>query len=237
MEKIVNYIKNGKGCGFIFLLATAVLVTLIVTVRVKEFSVPVREEIINISRDFLPITVSDGKIVNPSNTYIRRDVKVGDEDNGNSFPVVLDTRSETSVVPSEKVGIFIMTDQVYMIAKNEIKKISLEDGTINQDTFNEMLDSFIGSVFFMVSILYIVILSFIYFLEALAASWIGSIFVKYWKKEDKYNFVSLMRLSSIIVACLEIVIGGLRFDVNLFVLMFVIVFIELYYIYNEDKRN
>ena len=69
MEKIVNYIKNGKGIGFIFLLAVAVLITLIITIKFKEFSVPIREEIVTISKDFLPITVSEGKII--SLTFVK----------------------------------------------------------------------------------------------------------------------------------------------------------------------
>jgi hypothetical protein len=235
MEKIVNYIKNGKGIGFIFLLAVAVLITLIITIKFKEFSVPIREEIVTISKDFLPITVSEGKIISPTNTYIRKDIKLSKNDNEDSFPIVLDTRSETSSIPSEKYGIFIMTDQVYMVAKNEIKKLNLNDGTINQEVFEKKLNSFMGSIFFIFSILYIVILSLSYLLEVLIATGIGHLFIKYHKQTDKYTFSSLMRLNSLIVAGLELIIGLSRMNVHLFIFMAIVIVIQLIFINNDNK--
>lgn len=235
MEKIANYVRKGRGIGFIFLFAAAVLVTLIVTIKFKDFAFYVSDEITKISGDFLPITVDNGKIVSPSNTYIRKELKFGEDKDIKTFPVVLDTRAETSVIPSEDYGFFVMTDSIYMIAKNEIKKISLSDGTINQEIFNKKLDATMGSIFFVVSVFFIIVLCFNYLLETLLAAGIGYLFLKSSGKDEKYEFTSLMRLNSILVALLEVVIGALFINISFVTTLLIAVLMQFYYLYKNES--
>ena len=61
MDKIINYIKKGRGLGFIFLLAVAVLKTIPIMFEMKSVYADLQPKIMLIADDFLPIKIEKGK--------------------------------------------------------------------------------------------------------------------------------------------------------------------------------
>ena len=201
MDKIINYIKKGSGFGFIFLLAVAVLKTIPIMLELKSVYNDMHPKIMLIAEDFLPIKVENGKIVEPSNAYKRVGLKLGDENSKNTaIPVVLDTRNPVSVVPNEKEGLFIMSDMIYFIADDRIQKHKLKDGFVDKSKFEKSLDATTGLVSLIGVAFFVALFSVGGIIKVIFASLVSMLFFKFMKKDKIYNFKSLTRLGSLLVA-------------------------------------
>lgn len=206
MERIKNYIKNGKGLGFLFLLASAVIMTIFVMFVLKQTYNDMRPQIMSLADEMLPITVSDGKIVAPQDVYKRVDIKFGDnEEQSEAFPVVLDTKSENAELPKAKMGLFIMKDVIYWVMEDEVKRYPLRDGEMTKPVLEEKLDIILG-MFSLVSSLVLILILFVFALiEAAILAGLGGFFLKMNKADNKFSFEMRMRLSAVIVAAIEII--------------------------------
>lgn len=206
MEKIKTYIKNGKGLGFLFLLAAAVVMTIFMMFILKQTYSEMRPQIMSAADEILPITVSGGKIVAPQDVYKRVDIRFG-EDNANTevFPVVLDTKGENAELPKAKMGLFIMQDVIYWIMDNEVKRFSLQDGDITKSVLEEKLDAVLGVFSLAISIVLVLMLFAFSLVEAVILAGLGRIFLKMYKAENKFSFDVLMRLSAVMIAIIEII--------------------------------
>lgn len=211
MEKIKTYIKNGKGLGFLFLLASAVLMTIFVIFLLKQTYNEMRPKVMLVADEILPITVSGGKITNPLDVYKRVDVQLGnDNDASDVFPVVLDTKSETTEMPKAEVGLFVMRDVVYLLMEDEVKRFPLKDGNMTKSVLEEKLDAVLGVFSLAVSMVLIAILFVFSLLETVVLAGLGGFLLKIFKTEKVFSFDVLMRLSAVMVAVIEV--AGLIFS-------------------------
>ncbi len=228
MDKIVNYIKRGRGFGFIFLLAAAVLKTIPIMMDLKVAYTDLQPKMMLIANDFLPIKVENGKIVEPSNTYKNVKLQLGSNDKNDVLPVVLDTREETSVVPNEKEGLFIMTDMIYFVMGNRIQKYKLKDGVVDNNKFEKALETTSGLVSLFTIIFLVTIFSVNGIIKVLLASLIGVFALRVMKKDNIFGYRALTRLSSILVALS--MLGLDHYIVSLFLIPIIIV----WFLYKED---
>ena len=228
MDKIVNYIKRGRGFGFIFLLAAAVLKTIPIMMDLKVAYTDLQPKMMLIANDFLPIKVENGKIVEPSNTYKNVKLQLGSNDKSDVLPVVLDTREETSVVPNEKEGLFIMTDMIYFVMGNRIQKYKLKDGVVDNNKFEKALETTSGLVSLFTVIFLVTIFSVNGIIKVLLASLIGVFALRVMKKDNIFGYRALTRLSSILVALS--MLGLDHYIVSLFLIPIIIV----WFLYKED---
>ncbi len=199
MDKIINYIKRGSGFGFIFILAVAVLKTIPFMVEMKRAYNDLQPKIMLIAEDFLPIRVENEKIVEPLNTYKKVDLQFGDNVK-DALPVVLDTREETSVVPNEKDGLFIMTDMIYFVAGNKIHKYKLKNGFVDKEKFEKALETTSGLVSLFSVVFFVALFSIGGIIKVLLAAVICFFALRLMKKENIYGFGALTRLGSLLVA-------------------------------------
>ena len=199
MDKIINYIKRGSGFGFIFILAVAVLKTIPFMVEMKRAYTDLQPKIMLIAEDFLPIRVENEKIIEPFNTYKRVDLQFGDNVK-DALPVVLDTREETSVVPNEKDGLFIMSDMIYFIAGDRIQKYKLRNGVIDKVKFEKTLETTSGFVSLLSVVFFVVLFSVSGIIKACSAALICFFALRLMKKENVFGFRALTRLGSVLVA-------------------------------------
>ena len=206
MNKILNYIRNGKGFGLLFLLAAAVLITIVIMGVMKNQYTAFRPQLINTMDEFLPMTVQGGQIVSPENTYKKVDLKFGEnDDNAETVSIVLDTRAEATDVSFDKVGLYIMKDVMYVVSPSRIERLPLKDGVWDKQSTEELLD-YVISVLWLVSSVVVVIMLFVIFLiKTLFLAWLGKLGLKISGKLEAYNFGYLMRLSAIVMAVLETV--------------------------------
>ena len=68
MEKIFLYIKQGKGHGLLFLLATAIITTIIFSFSLKTVLNDIKPKALLVAEDFLPIEIKNKEIVSHPNT-------------------------------------------------------------------------------------------------------------------------------------------------------------------------
>ena len=201
MENLIKYIKQGKGYGLIFLLASSIIVTTIIMAKAKPVLKDMEPKLTLIAEDFLPLTIQNKQITEPVDTYKRVDINLGNSNsNKDIFPVVLDTKTTSKELPKEKIGLFIMKDVAYVISFNDIKKIYYKDGIFDIEKFKQILQkSFI--IFSIISSIAIILLHFIQnAIIALLASLIGLSYLKRTQTTHSPNFSYLMRFCSLIIA-------------------------------------
>ena len=204
MEKIRTYIKKGKGLGFLFLLASAVVMTIFMMFILKQTYSEMRPKVMLVADEILPITVSQGKITNPVDTYKRLDIQLGDKEESDIFPVVLDTRNEAAELPKAKMGLFIMSDVIYWVMEDQVKRYPLRDGEMTKPVLEEKLDAVLGVFSLAISVALILMLFVFSLVEAVILAVFGGIFLKIHKADNLFSFDALMRLSAVVVATIEI---------------------------------
>ena len=134
MEKIINYIKNGKGLGLLFLLAGSVLITIMYMFVAKEMIKNFEPKVMLIANDFLPLTVNEQKITSPLDTYKRIEINLSDDEQSKDlFPVVLDTKNKNQDLKNEKIGLFITQDSIILKTFNDTKNLKLKDGVYDSN--------------------------------------------------------------------------------------------------------
>lgn len=242
MEKIFNYVKNGKGMGLLFLMATAVLVTLSFSLVFKDVYQKVKPEVLTVAGEFLPITVENGRIVSPADTYKKIDFDFGGTQNKKDvFPIVLDTRSETSAVPEAKQGLFIMSDMVYAVSANKINRIALQDGVLDQEKFAELLDIYSGYFSAVMVVIMVAMLFFGYLLKSWLAALVCRLVLKAASMADAFSFSALMRLSSVLTAGVAVASLALNqmasFDLSNFQSFVLIVILEVLLLFRDKKQQ
>ena len=241
MEKIIQYIKHGKGYGFLFLLAAAVIVSFLGLITLKHTYGEFRPQLMLIADEFLPITVKDGKIVEPIGVYKKLDLKFGDnENNKDVVPVVLDTRAESSEVPSDKLGIFIMTDIIYMVTASKIDRLEFVDGKYDKVWAEDFLNKYSHLFFILATVLVIGLFFIIAVIKTLIVAWVEKLIFKNSKKPELTDFSLLMRLSAVLVAGIEIIMILLNFATGISIgnLVRILIVILLGYLFlNREEQQ
>lgn len=235
MKKIVNYIWSGKGNGLLFLLATAVLMAIVVLFVFKFAYVDgLRPKVLSAVGEILPITIENGRVVQPVDSYKRVDISL-ETWNGNAFvfPIVLDTKSVESTLPQEKLGLFVFKDLAYLITPQEIKKMHLDDNVWNLEFVTEFLDYMFNALSFMFSIVYIGVSFVFVLLKTLVVAVVNRFLVQRLEKSNEFEFGVYMRLAAISVSLMELFMLGLKFITGVVVgnVSQVILLIVLTYLY------
>ena len=203
MEKIANYIKNGKGNGLMFLLAAAVLVSILFVLMIKDIYAEVKPRVLLVAEDILPINVQNGEIVDPVGEYKELELKL-DNKGEDSFRIVLDTKDENAEVPSNKLGLYITKHMLYLITPNEVKRVSYTDGFFDMSKFTEMMNQAIGIFSLILSIVSVGVLFVVFLIKAVIVGSVGRLIFKTKKIDVSSDFSLVMRASSICVAIMEL---------------------------------
>ncbi|MCM1322752.1 MAG: DUF1189 family protein [Acetobacter sp.] len=241
MEKIVNYVRNGKGAGLLFILAASILVTIIMLLVAKSFYGDMRPQAITVAKDFLPITVQGKQIVDPVDTYKRVNLDFG-HTGGKSgiFTVVLNTRNDAPRLKKGEQGLFIYKDSIQMVTSREVRSYDLQDGVWNLENFEQLLDTVAGAMFAVVGVVLIGILFVICLFKVAVAAFLGVLGQKIMGKSGTLDMSQLMRLCAILVAGLEVLrwgitlLGGTFTGFQAFI---VVVAMELFFVYREKADN
>jgi len=204
MNKIVNYIRQGKGKGLLFLLAAAVLMTIFTVSFVKYQYNAFRPQLISAMNEMLPITVKNGQIVSPENTYKKVDLKLGEEEASDvMFSLILDTRVSESEISPKEYGLYFTKDKFYIVSPNKVERRPLSDGVWDKQKAEELLDYFVGALWLTVSLVMLTVLFLVFLIKTLIVVLLGKISFKIFQKKEAFDFSSFMRLSAIVVAVIE----------------------------------
>lgn len=206
MKKIVTYIKQGKGTGLLFLLAGAVIMTLFFIIPAKEMVKDIEPKIMLVAKDFLPITIENKKITTPTDTYKKLDIDLSFDNTGKDlFPVVLDTKNQSPDLTNEKIGLFITKDAIFAATNAGLKRVEYIDGTYDINAFNQLYKQTIDKVSLIASLVFIGFFFLNLLIKAIIVSLACFIISKILKQKNLLTFPNFMRLSSVIIAILEII--------------------------------
>lgn len=240
MEKIVNYVRNGKGVGLLFILAASVLVTIVFVLLAKGYYADARGQVLTVAGDFLPITVKSGVITDPLDTYKRVNIDFGQQGNPKDmFSVVLNTREDVSVSSGDAQGLYLLKDQIYVITPTQMRHYSLQDGFWNMERFEELMDDVVGVIFGSVSIVLIGILFLVCLVKTFFAAGLGLIVLKISGRNGLFDLSALMRLSAVLVAVLEVIRWAMTFlgiQLTGFGAFVIVVVLEMLFLFS-DKKN
>ena len=202
MKNILNYIAKGKGYGLVFLLASSIVIATVYVFIFKNLCKEVEPSLFLVAEDILPITVKDGKIVEPENEYKDLDLKITPTE---SLKVVLDTREDV-IKNRDKYGFYISKDGLFVSISGDMKKIELGDGVIDIEKFKSWYNTFIGAVGVYNSIIAIVASFIIALFKVLAILLCCMVNKKIAKDKILLSNEQIMRLSSIWVAGVEVLL-------------------------------
>lgn len=244
MEKFILYIKQGKGIGALFLLAAAVLITMMLTISLRNSYSEGKPEIMLVANEFLPLTVKDGQVVQPVDTYKKVDIDLGQQGKPEDlFSVVLDTRADAKAPAMNELGIFITKDVVYLSSPNQIKRIQFQDGEFTKENFPEIVDNAVGAVSAIVVLVLLIFFFVTYLVKTGFVVLFMSLILKILKKKELISTSSLMRLSAVTVAgveflvfALDLILDSATLGIVRFGIAFVLVLVFVFkFLLNENK--
>ena len=238
MEKFILYIRQGKGIGALFLLAAAVLITMMLAISLRNSYSEAKPEIMLVANEFLPLTVKDGQVVQPVDAYKKVDIE-----NEDLFSVVLDTRADAKAPAMNELGIFITKDVVYLSSPNQIKRIQFQDGEFTKENFPEIVDNAVGAVSAIVVLVLLIFFFVTYLIKTGFVVLFMSLILRILKKKELISTSSLMRLSAVTVAgveflvfVLDLVLDSATLGIVRFGIAFVLVLVFVFkFLLNENK--
>ena len=238
MEKITNYIKSGKGNGLLFLLATALIITIFWMFLFKQIYNGIKPQLLLAADDILPITVENSQITSPLDTYKKIDIMFGSKEETNKiFPIVLDTREEPESFAAFPMGLFINKNTVNIKFPSEIKVLTWQNGTWDKNLAEEFLNYFSTTFSLIISILMVFALSIFLLIKTFLSAYLGKYIVAPLVKDTNPNFSVFMRLSAILVSITELIILAISFFTGLRIGMFPQIFIVLILFYGFFTRQ
>lgn len=241
MEKFVNYVRNGKGVGLLFILAASVIATIAMLLAAKGFYNDMRPQVMMVANDFLPITVKGGKIVDPIDTYKRVNLKFGNTGTKKDyFTVVLNTREEAKSLPRGEQGLFIYKDMVSVVSQRKTQSYELQDGVWDKDTFESVLDSVVGVMSGVVGIVLIGIWFVVCLFKTFVAAVLGFLAAKVLNRAKMFDMPALMRFCAVGISSLDVLRWGavfLRINLTGYQIFWTVVLLEIFYILMEKPSE
>lgn len=241
MEKFVNYVRNGKGIGLLFMLAASVIVTIFMLLVAKNFYGEMRPQALMVANDFLPITVKGGKIVEPADTYKRVNLKFGNTGTKKDyFSVVLNTREEAKALPRGEQGIYIYKDMLSVVSQRKTQSYELQDGVWDKDSVEKLLDSVIGVLSGVIGVVLIGILFVVCLFKTFMAAALGFLAAKVLNRAKQFDMQALMRFCAVGISALEVLRWGgtlLGMGFTGFQIFWVVVLLEIFYILMEKPSE
>ncbi len=240
MEKIFLYIKQGKGHGLLFLLATAVISTLLFSVNLKTVLNEIKPKALLVAEDFLPIEIKDQKLVSHPDTYKRVDLNLNFNEKDNVvLPIILDTKNSTTTLAKEKTAIVISKDYFYIHSPQKIEKIEYQDGSYDINYFKSFLEKTSTTLASTLSFTLMCFFFITFLLKTTILMFLNSLILKIKNIPSKKDI--LMRLSALCISFSELLniltstLINLQLNtINTFILAFLV---SLIYLKNNQEKQ
>lgn len=219
MNKILNYIQNGRGLGIKIILILTLIISTYVSVAVKTGGTDLIPYAQQIADQMLPIKVENGVIVDPVDTI--RTATLGDS--GFTLPFVIDTTTDTLDTSKLKQGVCLSRTTLYTVNNNEVRIKKLQGSfELPQQDYTDFFNSVLNWIA-VISFVLVMIFGFLsYFITCLIYALCAILVAKLTK--NTYSFDQRMRLSVICFVAAEIIFIPLSFmAINSKLLFFIVV--------------
>ncbi len=219
MDKILNYIKNGRGLGLKILLIFTLIISVYVAGLIKTGGTDMIPLAQQVADQLLPLKVENGVIVDPVDTVRTASLA----DGMIRLPLVIDTSIDTLDTSRLEQGVYLTRTTLYTINKNEVRIKKLEGSFyLPQQDYTDFFNYVLNWVAVLSFFLVLIFGFLIYFLICVFYALCASIIARLSKKQ--YNFETRMRLTMISFITAEIIAIPLNWlNVNSTLLFFVIV--------------
>ena len=121
MQKLVNYILNGKGFGLRWLFLFSVILSLILSVLIKYYGNEFVPSLQEAAQQILPIKVVDGKMVTPDGIDKTIQMKLSENLPEVSFPFYVRTTVDSLEVKNLQPGIYMTKTAVYTVNNDKVE--------------------------------------------------------------------------------------------------------------------
>ena len=153
MTRIINYLKNGRGIGTLFLALLAVIITVQFFYASKKVVLAMVPEVQNTLNQLLPIEIENGVVIEPADTVKNVKLKVPFVPGYAGLPVILDTRVDSldfDELLKSKSSIQISRKNVYVVSKGEVKVRSLGDASyrFEKQDYQEKMKAYVSDTAF-----------------------------------------------------------------------------------------
>ena len=118
MQRILNYIRNAKGIGALWIFLLAILVAFSSAQKAKLFLPSAVPHIQAFADTFFPIKIKNGKMVTPENTIISKTYYIGDD----PLIITLDTTRDLLSDNNPKTGLYFTRSYLYSVAEDKIQR-------------------------------------------------------------------------------------------------------------------
>ena len=220
MTKLLNYIVHGKDSGAFLLFVLAFFAAIYMSF---DFRAPMLDMVPYAQEQadkMLPITVEDGKVIDPVQTVREVDLFTHDDENTKDDGLVfvldttLDELTNTDQLPE---GFYLTRSYFYHVDKNNLDRTRLEGSfTLEKKDYTESLKNYVDFAVLLTAALALVVM-FIYFLFwawfYTFLAWIIATLLQF-----KTTFYFKMRLTCVVfclVSVLEFILARLGFELPL----------------------
>jgi len=121
MQKILDYIKNGKGVGARFILVLAIFVALYSAYGFSDVLPKIVPHVQSFTDTFFPIKIENGKVIAPQNTVIEKTYHI----NGEPIVIKLDTTQDLLDNNQQPVGIYLTRSYLYSVSDQKVERQNL----------------------------------------------------------------------------------------------------------------
>lgn len=213
MKKVINYIANGQGLAVKYLAVLALVLSVIFGVAVKIFGtegIPYAQQITD---QLFPLTVVDGKIVAPVDTYKTVHIRFSEDADPYPLPIVLDTSVDEFDINTLAPGAYISRSNIYVVKQQEVRTYKLEGSyDLPREDYTGWFTSMLNWTAVSIAMISFVGLFVFYFVLALMYSVCAIPVAALCSK--KADFSLRMRLSTVALITAYLISWGLYFVID-----------------------
>ena len=172
MQKILNYIKNGKGIGTLWILCLALIVAFYSAYTASQLLPPTIPHIQNFADTFLPLKIENGKVIVPENTVIEKTYHLNDE------PIVikLDTTQDMLDGNQPKTGLYLTRSYLYSVSDARVQRQALPTQlNLEKQNYAPLLQTLFRHIVWLIAVIGPVFNFICFMLAVLFYAWLSSL--------------------------------------------------------------
>jgi hypothetical protein len=199
MNKLLNYIVNGRGFGAIIILSLSVLLSAYNSIKIRNITINLIPYFQIIADDILPVKIENGKITQPKDLKKSFPLYSGEKIGDLAFTI--DTSVDNLDTNNLKAGLYLTKDKFYAVNAftGNIKSFEFNgDIYLEKKDYTQTLNSNLKWFIIFIAIVFILKYFITYSIITLCCAYLTKTFTKL--DDNQLNFKISLRLSSICVS-------------------------------------
>lgn len=227
MNKLFNYIRNGKGIGALFLLALSVIYVTVIAITFSLDSKEIIEKTQKVSEQLLPLKIENRVLVEPLNERREASFNIGEE----KISFAVDSTVDSFDPSTLSQGIFLSRKNIYIVSSAQTKIEAYgENLTLPKGDYRDAITQFLYMIKWTVILVALVALFVMYLIFTLFYAFCAGILASILKK--KMTFDAKMRLSALCFSAIVLISTILDIvGINLNWMIFFIFVLALQFLY------